>query len=273
MSFFLRLFKSIRLRLRSSRYRARRTQDEEDHAHQRSFRGSRHSEPPPNTGNQAPAARKSRRRASFDTTDHGRASVLKESAPFGAQTENRPDTERQRPLFCEETYRLEASYLGNARNRGPAPDSDHSDTDEVTDGERPHNRRRNECARTAIPPPPLLTRPLKLKKKHKDVIRALFPHPELSPAPNEVRWDDFKGTMARLGITANTTKGSAHRLNIDDLANGLFQADSTGKKVNAYRSHKPNRKSTLSRSRMREIGEKLNEAYGWTAETFLPLFD
>ncbi|KAI1169728.1 hypothetical protein F4777DRAFT_596033 [Nemania sp. FL0916] len=102
------------------------------------------------------------------------------------------------------------------------------------------------------------------------VISGLFSHPELPPAPNEIRWKDFTRTMTHLGFGIRPRRrGGASRRLFVGIQYEIFPAGSHGHVITV---HEPHPRISLDLSEVREIGRRLTNAFGWSAETFLSVY-
>ncbi|KAI0454921.1 hypothetical protein F5B21DRAFT_503949 [Xylaria acuta] len=147
-------------------------------------------------------------------------------------------------------------------------DDDEGEEEEEQGGGIFYRRRYAWEGGVGCPPNRTLTRPLRLlPSEDMVVIGALYRHPEVYPVPRETEWRDLTRTMTRLGFSVTPARGggSARRFEVV-IRSDLIPAGSEGEVVTAHEPH--GGRTTLGRNRMRQIGRRLTNAFGWSAETF-----
>lgn len=221
--------------------------------------------PPPTAGHQAQAAGP-RLQESLDNDvserpdreNHSRASTASDGY---SSDHSQPQDQRSSPIGG-----INITY--NESNCG-------SNTDDDEEGEwfrqgsawkvRARYRRRSlssSSSASTLPIPLILLPPEDMA-----VIGALFHHPEVYPAPRETEWRDFTRTMTRLqfSMRPNRRGGALRRFEVM-AGNSFIPAGSEGEVITAHEPHAG--RTTLDLVQMREIGRRLTNAFGWSADTF-----
>jgi hypothetical protein len=91
------------------------------------------------------------------------------------------------------------------------------------------------------------------------VFRSLFYTPSRGGTPGEVTWPDFLHAMVAVGFGPEKLYGSVWQFNPERLKVG-----------NSIQLHEPRPTGKLQYQKAREIGRRLNHAYGWVGSMFVP---
>ncbi|KAI1314104.1 hypothetical protein F5Y03DRAFT_402337 [Xylaria venustula] len=88
------------------------------------------------------------------------------------------------------------------------------------------------------------------------------------PGPRETDWSDLKQTMGNLGFAFEPGNGkSKFRAS---KPSDFLPVELIGKSIPAHRPH--GKRTALSLHEMRDIGRRMTDTLGWTAETFKDMF-
>ncbi|KAI0905751.1 hypothetical protein F4823DRAFT_632400 [Ustulina deusta] len=225
------------------------------------------SEPIPTTGSSAqatssPSQRTGRRwvRARRVSTNNGTGlSAWEEYLSEHSQAEDEMALENQRPSSRESRARLDTPRPIPPRSIYYSTSGFHQESHSDSDSPNVYCARRDMETRPAAQPAP------KLDWSDMNVIRALW-HPGSGYVPREIEWDDFVRTMTHLGFgKTETPRGASCRFSVERESN-LFPVNSRGNVITVHRPH--NRRTTLPIREMRNVGRRMRNAYGWSAETF-----
>ncbi|KAJ3580546.1 hypothetical protein NPX13_g4 [Xylaria arbuscula] len=102
-----------------------------------------------------------------------------------------------------------------------------------------------------------------IRNRDMHVIDAFFSRPG-APPPTEVAWTDFIRAMTHIGFSMSPGNQGNYRFSVATRRE-IFPPGSRGQVITA---HRPHGRTTLSLVEMREIGRRLNRAFGWSANTF-----
>ncbi|KAF2971839.1 hypothetical protein GQX73_g1755 [Xylaria multiplex] len=239
-----------------------RDRDEQDTFYQYPVRNGHYSEPSPTTGSSGRAASLPRRfpchriqrrfKHPVDRIYHGGARrsprVLSRSMARG--TLIRHELSPRHSLNTDSGTARQNSAIGTAgsisRTGTAYSGTSHSSLNSSTQGE------------------PASRPTLSLARRDMDVIDALFYTPGASHVP-QIEWDDLVRVMRHIGFRASPGNTGNYRFSVA-RSDDIFPAGSRGEVITAHRPH--GRRPRLGLSRMREIGDRMNRAFGWTADTF-----
>ncbi|KAF2642863.1 hypothetical protein P280DRAFT_468167 [Massarina eburnea CBS 473.64] len=99
----------------------------------------------------------------------------------------------------------------------------------------------------------------KLNPRNLKVFRALFYTPSVTATPGEVPWTSFLQAMKAVGFEPQKLYGS------------VWQFSPSGLDVEkSIQFHEPHPSGKLPYMTARRIGRRLNRAYGWASEMFVP---
>ncbi|KAI0541391.1 hypothetical protein GGR58DRAFT_456888 [Xylaria digitata] len=105
---------------------------------------------------------------------------------------------------------------------------------------------------------------LSLARRDMDVIDALFYTPGAPRVP-QIDWDDFVRVMRHIGFRESPGNTGNYRFSVA-RSDDIFPAESQGEVITVHPPH--GRRPRLGLVRMRQIGDRMNRAFGWTADTF-----
>ncbi|KAI1322522.1 hypothetical protein F5Y16DRAFT_386366 [Xylariaceae sp. FL0255] len=102
-----------------------------------------------------------------------------------------------------------------------------------------------------------------LKSRHMETVDLLFG----IKRQGDLRWTDFEGFMKSVGFEEKPIDGSEYR-----FSPGPNAFCPKGGNPQPFIEHKPHKKGQKAWSalRARQVGDKLTDQYGWTAESFAP---
>ncbi|KAI0412987.1 hypothetical protein F5X98DRAFT_379241 [Xylaria grammica] len=244
MHFLMSFFNCLSLRRLVFGSNAERGDDEQDAIHQQGLSDGYRSELAPTAGSwaQAPCSpMRSPRRSR-------RSSTRKSRTPYEARERHSTYLSKRR---------------SNAANRGAKSISSTS-----------HNSRhqvyRNTTKDYARYEHPVRAAALSLTDKDMDVIEALFHFRGARRGAKETKWSEFLRLMERLQFKESRGAGNSSRFSPLGPSE-IFPVESLGEVITEHRPH--NGRNTLSLREMRDIGCRMNHAFGWTADTFRNIWE
>ncbi|GAW19311.1 hypothetical protein ANO14919_087970 [Xylariales sp. No.14919] len=117
---------------------------------------------------------------------------------------------------------------------------------------------------------PVRTVALSLTDRDMDVIEALFHFRGARRGAKETKWSEFLRLMERLQFKESRGAGNSSRFSPLGPSE-IFPVESLGEVITEHRPH--NGRNTLSLREMRDIGCRMNHAFGWTADTFRNIWE